>query len=74
MLQMVGPPPIPQQVGPCRFGRLGACITVQRPTEYNVLMLDAGGVWEPGRRLWLLRLHRLGPMLRMLRRYTGACE
>jgi hypothetical protein len=61
-------PPIPEQVGACRFGRLGAWITVQCPDEFDPLLMDAGAVWEPGERRWLLRLHRLGPVLREIRR------
>jgi hypothetical protein len=64
------PPPIPEHVGRCRFGRLGAWITVQCPEEFDALMQQAGAVWEPGQRRWLLRLRRLGPVLRALRRQT----
>ena len=32
------------KVGPCRFGRLGARITVQCPLEFDALMLEAGAV------------------------------
>jgi hypothetical protein len=64
--------PIPKQVGPCRFGRLRAWITVQCPREkLDQLMRSAGGTWDPGTRRWLLRLHRLGPVLRALRRRTN---
>ena len=35
------------------------------------MMLQAGGVWEPGERRWLFRLHRLSPVLRALRRRFG---
>jgi hypothetical protein len=67
---MSGPdaPPIPQHIVLCRFGRLGFWITVQCPPEFDALMLEAGAVWESGGRRWLLRLHRLGPVLRALRR------
>jgi len=65
-----GVSPILKHIGPCRFGRLGAWITVQCPQEFNALMLQAGAVWEPGERRWLLRLHRLSPVLRKLRRQT----
>ncbi len=67
---MSDPPPIPEHIGPCRFGRVGFWITVQCPSVFDPLMLEAGGVWEPGQRRWLLRLHRLGPVLRKLRRQT----
>jgi len=63
-------PPIPERIGPCRFGRLGAWITVQCPDEFDALLMEADAVWEPGQRRWLLRLHRLGPVLRTLRRRT----
>jgi len=67
-----GAPPIPQRVGPCRFGRLGFWITVQCPGEVDDMMRAAGGVWDPGERRWLFRLHRLGPVLRALRRRFGS--
>ena len=51
---------------------MDAWITVQCPTEFDSLMLGAGAVWEPGERRWLLRLHRLGPVLRTLRRRTDS--
>ena len=43
---------------------------MQCPAEFDSLMLEAGAVWEPGQRRWLLRLHRLGRVLRALRRRT----
>ena len=33
-------------------------------------MRRAGGVWEPGPRRWLIRRHRMGPLIRNLRRAT----
>jgi hypothetical protein len=62
--------PLPKHVGPCRFGRLGFWITVQCPPEFDMLMRNAGGTWDPGTRRWLLLRHRLGPVLRALRRTT----
>ena len=67
----LAPPPIPERVGPCQFGRLGLWITVQCPAEFDPMMLKAGGVWDPGERRWLFRLHRLGGVLRALRRRFG---
>jgi hypothetical protein len=67
-------PPIPEHVGPCRFGRLGAWITVQCPPRFDALLIEAGAVWEPGQRRWLLRLHRLGPVLRALRQRYGGVD
>jgi hypothetical protein len=63
-------PPIPERIGPCRIGRLGAWITVQCPGEFDALLMDAGAVWEPGERRWLVSLRRLGPVLRKLRRQS----
>jgi hypothetical protein len=63
-------PPIPQRIGPCLIGRLGAWITVQCPGEFDDLMQQAGAVWEPGERRWLVSLRRLGPVLRKLRQRT----
>jgi hypothetical protein len=63
--------PIPERVGPCRFGRRGLWITAQCPPELDTLMRNAGGTWDPSARLWLLRIHRLGPVLRALRRTTN---
>jgi hypothetical protein len=28
-------------------------ITVQCPPEFAAMMVEAGGVWEPGQRVWL---------------------
>jgi hypothetical protein len=55
--------PIPEQVGLCRFGRLGASITVECPEEFDVLMRQAGGTWGSGARHWLLRQNRICPVL-----------
>jgi hypothetical protein len=63
-------PPIPQRIGPCRIGRLGAWITVQCPAEFDDLMQQAGAVWDPGEHRWLVSLRRLGPVLRKLRHRT----
>jgi hypothetical protein len=61
---------VPRQVGLCRFGRLGAWITVHCPRELDQLMRAADGTWDPAARRWLLRPHRIGPVLRALRRRT----
>ena len=51
--------PIPRQVGPCRSGRLGFWITVLHcPPEFDTLMRNAGGTWDPSGRRWLLRQNR----------------
>jgi len=62
-------PPIPDRTGPCRFGRLGDWITTECPRELDQ-MRNAGGMWDPDARRSLLRRHRIGPVLRTLRRRT----
>jgi hypothetical protein len=33
-------------------------------------MRQAGGLWEPGRRVWLIEQRRIGPVVRALERDT----
>jgi hypothetical protein len=58
------------RVGPCEFGELGAMVTVRCPQDYDPLMRQAGGVWEPGSRRWLIERRRIGPLVRNLRAAT----
>jgi hypothetical protein len=58
------------RIGPCEFGELGAMVTVRCPQDYDPLMRQAGGVWEPGSRRWLVERRRIGPLVRNLRRAT----
>ena len=60
--------PIPGHIGPCRFGRLGAQITVHCPPQYDMLMRKAGGTWDPDHHRWLIEPRRIGRLLRHLRR------
>ena len=62
--------PVPARVGPCELGELGAMVTVRCPQDYDPLMRQAGGVWEPGVRRWLIERRRIGPLVRNLRRAT----
>jgi hypothetical protein len=59
---------IPAHIGPCEFGRLGKLIAVRCPHEFDQVMRTAGGQWEAGSRRWLLQRHRIGPVIRTLRR------
>jgi hypothetical protein len=43
-----------EAVGPCQLGELGAMITVRCPHDFDGVMLKAGGLWEPGRKRWLI--------------------
>ena len=61
---------VPARIGPVEFGRLGGWVTARCPHEYAPLMRKAGGMWEPGARLWCIEPRRIGPALRELRRAT----
>ena len=62
--------PVPDQVGPCQFGRLAMWITVRCPRELAPLMVKAGGIWDPGARQWCIEPRRIGPVVRALRERT----
>ena len=59
---------MPQRIGPVEFGALGGWITVRCPRDYDSLMHNAGGQWEPGSRRWLIERRRIGPVIRTLER------
>jgi hypothetical protein len=61
---------VPTRIGPAEFGTLGALITVRCPRDFDHLMRQAGGQWDPGSRRWLIERRRIGPLLRALRRQT----
>ena len=63
-------PAMPAQIGPCQFREVGALIAVRCPHDFDPLMRQAGGLWEPGSRRWLIERRRLGPLVRNLRRRT----
>jgi hypothetical protein len=44
---------VPTRIGPAEFGTLGALITVRCPRDFDHLMRQAGGQWDPGSRRWL---------------------
>jgi hypothetical protein len=54
--------------GPVEFGALGNWVTVRCPRDYDSLMRNAGGQWEPGSRRWLVERRRIGPVIRSLER------
>jgi hypothetical protein len=45
-------------------------VAVRSPRDFDPLMRQAGGVWEPGSRRWLIERRRIGPLVRNLRRAT----
>ena len=49
---------------------LGAMVAVRCPQEFTdiILILRAGGLWEPGSRRWLVERRRISPVIRALRR------
>jgi hypothetical protein len=60
---------VPSSVGPVVFGTLGVgWVMVLCPRQYDELMRQAGGVWEPGARQWLIERRRIGPVIRELER------
>lgn len=63
-------PPVPARIGPCEFDLLGSMVAVRCPQDLDPLLRQAGGVWEPGSRRWLIERRRLGPLVRGLRRAT----
>jgi hypothetical protein len=65
---MRSPHPVPPRIGPVEFGALGSWITVRCPHDYDSLMRNAGGQWEPGSRRWLIERRRIGPVIRTLER------
>jgi hypothetical protein len=65
---MRAPYPVPPRIGPVQFGVLGGWITVRCPRDYDSLMRNAGGQWEPGSRRWLIERRRIGPVIRTLER------
>ena len=62
------PHPMPSRIGPVEFGALGNWVTVCCPRDYDCLMRNAGGQWEPGSRRWLIERRRIGPVIRTLER------
>ena len=63
--------PIPRHIGPCEFSKFGLLlIAVKSPREFDPLMRQAGGEWEPGSKRWLITRRRLGPLVRGLLRVT----
>jgi hypothetical protein len=58
------------RVGPCEFGELGAMVAIRCPQDFDPILRQAGGVWEPGSRRWLIERRRIGPLVRNLRRAT----
>ena len=45
-------------------------VAVRRPQDFAPLMRQAGGMWEPGSRRWLVERRRVGPLIRNLRQVT----
>jgi hypothetical protein len=49
---------------------MGRWVTVRCPRDLAPLIRQAGGMWEPGSRCWLIEPRRMGPLLRNLRQAT----
>lgn len=64
-------PPLPTQIGPYQLSSFGEkWIAVRCPSDYDPFMRQAGGLWDPGSRRWLIERRRLGPLVRNLQRAT----
>jgi hypothetical protein len=63
-------PTLPARIGPVEFAMLGGMVAVRCPRELAPLLRQAGAMWEPGSRRWLVQPRRLGPLLRALRAAT----
>jgi hypothetical protein len=61
---------LPSRIGPAEFGTVGAMVAIRCPHDLAPLMRQAGGIWEPGGRRWLIEPRRMGPLIRNLRRAT----
>jgi hypothetical protein len=60
-----------RQIGPCALEAWGEkWITVRCPSALAPLVRQSGGVWDPGRRLWLVERRRAGPLMRRLEQAT----
>ncbi len=70
MPQRVTIPAMPMHIGPCQFSEVGAMVAVRCPSDFEPFMRQAGGLWDPGGRHWLVERRRLGPLVRELRRVT----
>ena len=46
------------RIGPAEFNALGSIIGVRCPSDLDPWMRQAGGVWEPGPRPWLIERRR----------------
>ncbi len=68
---MSKPPAVPARIGPVEFATFGVkWVAVRCPSDFEPLMRKAGGLREPGSRRWLIARHRIGPVIRALRRDT----
>ncbi len=62
---------IPARIGSCELSPFGAkWIAVRCPSEFELFMRQAGGLWESGSRRWLIERRRIGPLIRKLERAT----
>jgi hypothetical protein len=61
---------VPARIGPAEFSALGSMIAVRCPSDLDLWMRKAGGLWEPGSRRWLIERRRINPLIRNLRRAT----
>ena len=59
------------QIGPCQLSDFGAkWVAVRCPSDFDLLMRQAGGLREPGNRRWLIQRRRVRTLARALWRNT----
>jgi hypothetical protein len=63
-------PVLAPRIGPAEFSPLGAMVAVRCPSDLVPLVRQAGGIWEPGSRQWLVERRRIDPLIRALQRVT----
>ena len=64
-------PDLPARIGPVELEPSGAkWVAVRCPSDFDGLMRERNGLREAGSRRWLISRHRVGPLVRELRRAT----
>jgi hypothetical protein len=64
-------PDLPARIGPVELEPFGAkWVAVRCPSDFDGLMRARNGLREAGSRRWLISRHRVGPLVRELRRAT----
>ncbi|MDQ2781826.1 MAG: hypothetical protein M3Y26_04730, partial [Actinomycetota bacterium] len=61
--------PLPVRVGPVEFEPVGPrMVKVRAPRELAAAIINAGGEYDPGCKVWWVERRRIGPLVRALER------